>query len=99
MRKPITVLLAVCLVVAAGCKKEEFHRYPSLSVPEFTTNDYIHDLSNHNSEVVYNAVCNLGSSARDFGRALGGENTDPASEEYRVAQTVYRKIRALLDAR
>ena len=97
--KPTAVLLAACLVVAAGCNEEEFFRYPSLSVPEFTPDDYIRDLSNHNPEVVYNAVCNLGSGARDFGRALGGEKADPTSKEYRTAQTVYRKLRPLLQAR
>jgi hypothetical protein len=92
------MLLAAGLIAAAGCNKEEFSRYPSVSVPEFTSDDYIRDLSDRNPEVVYNAICNLGGSAKDFGKALSEENANPASEKYRTAQTVYRKIGALLES-
>ena len=100
MPKLIPVLLAACLLVAAGCKDEkEFSRYPSVMVPEYGSSDYNRDLSDRNPEVVYNAVCNLGIHARRFGESLGGEKADPTSEGYRTAKDVYQKVLPLLQAR
>ena len=96
MRRSIIVLVAGCWILAMGCREEEFSRFPSVSVPQYAADDYLRELSNHNPEVVYNAVCNLGGSAQSFGRLLSDEKADRTSEEFRTAQAVYPKIVGLL---
>ena len=69
-----TMLLVSGLILIAGCGEEEsYSRYPSVSIPAFTSDDYIEQLSSEDPEVIYNAVCNLADSAREMGNALWGE--------------------------
>ena len=54
------ILLTTCLILVTGCSDEDtFTRYPSVSIPEYKTKDYPRELSDPESELVYNAVCNL----------------------------------------
>ncbi len=100
MNRIYNVLLATCLVLLAGCSDEEtFSRYPSVSVPEYAKEDYIRDLSNPDSELVYNATCNLGGGARQFSKTLCAEDADPASPEYLRADKVYRAVCSQLESK
>lgn len=100
LSKLLPVLLAVSLLVGIGCKdEEEFSRYPSVSVPGYDLTNYIPDLAHSNPEVVLNAVVILGSAASDFGKQLGGDKADPASEGYRIADEVYHRVLPLLQSR
>ena len=94
MKKTIPVLLTVVLAFVAGCgeKEESFSRYPSLSVPQYKTEDYIRDLSSSDPEVVYNAICNLSSKAAGFSNILWGEDPDTESSEYQAAQRAYNSV-------
>lgn len=93
MKQKIRILLAVSLVLIAGCGEEEsYSRYPSVNIPAFTSDDYVLQLSSADPEVTYNAVCNLGESAREMGHALWGEKADPESEKWNEAQHVYTNI-------
>ena len=98
MKKLITLLsLTAAALLIAGCD-EEFSRYPSVSVPEYGTEDYLRDLSDPNPELVYNAICKLGISAKRFGKTLCAEDADPASAEYQQAEQAYRSICEKLDS-
>ena len=83
MKTTMIVLLAMCLTLMAGCNEERFSRYPSVEVPEYEQMDYVCDLSNSDPELVYNAICNLGSDATEYSKALCAEDADPASSEYK----------------
>lgn len=100
MKNTTLILLATAALLLAGCGNEEesFSRYPSVSVPSYGPEDYIPDLSSPDPERVYNAICNLGSSARQFGKTLCAEDADPASSEYQLAQEAYRVICANLES-
>jgi hypothetical protein len=100
MNRIYHVLLAACLVLLAGCSDEEtFSRYPSVSIPEYGKEDYIRDISDPDSELVYNAICNLGRSARQCSKTLCAEDADPASPEYQRADKVYRAVCSQLEAK
>lgn len=97
------MLTIASLVLVAGCdEKERFSRYPSVGIPRFEASEYVAQLSDKDPEVIYNAVCNLGLSAEDFGDALWGDKkgSEPASEEeWLVAQNVYTNICTLLGSK
>lgn len=100
MNRIYNVLLVTCLVLLAGCSDEEtFSRYPSVSVPEYAKEDYIRDLSNPDSELVYNATCNLGGGAKQFSKTLCAEDADSASPEYQRADKVYRAVCSQLESK
>jgi hypothetical protein len=96
----MTCLLALGLVLVTGCRdEEEFSRYPSVDVPEYSTEDYLRDLSDPNPERVYNAICNLGNKASSFGKTLCAENADPDSAKYLNAERAYHAVRGKLDSK
>jgi hypothetical protein len=101
MTKTIPILLAVSLILGAGCDgdKETLSRYPSLKVPAYTQDDYIRGLSDSNPEVVYNSICHLGSSAAGFGNAMWGKEADPESKKFQDAQHVYDSVCAQLPSK
>jgi hypothetical protein len=101
MNRIYNVLLGTCLVLLTGCGSDEetFSRYPSVSVPEYGKEDYIHDLSDPDSELVYNAICNLGGGAKQFSKILCAEDADPASPEYQRADKVYRAVCSQLESK
>ncbi len=97
MNKRSAVLITACVVLFAGCGgggKESFTRYPSVCIPGFTIEDYVLQLSEKDSELVYNAVCNLGMYADGLGDVLWGEHEEdePDPDELRQAQNVYSNV-------
>lgn len=96
MRKAIFVLITVFILGICGCGEEKFSRYPSVSIPEFSSNDYYAQLSDKNQQVVYNAIVNLGEKAAEFGKLLSDANADKNSPEYITANKTYHKITELL---
>lgn len=86
------LLAGLVLMVGCGSDEESYTRYPSVRIPEFTSDDYVVHLSSEDPEVIYNAVCNLGNSARKMGGSLWGDKADPESDEWKAAQQVYTNI-------
>ncbi|MDD5585108.1 MAG: hypothetical protein PHV55_08650 [Candidatus Omnitrophica bacterium] len=99
MKKIFLVLIGVFLLIVSGCRQDDFSRYPSVTLPQFSSQDYYNLLSDKNPQVVYNAVVNLGGRAVGFGEKLSDEKADKSSAEYILAGKVYKKIAGLLDAR
>jgi len=101
MKTLMHVLSAVSLVLLVGCggEEEKYSRYPSVCIPGYTKDDYVEQLSDENSEKVYNAICRLGSSARNMGNALWGEKADPESDDWQMAQRVYSEMRIQLQSK
>jgi hypothetical protein len=93
-------LLTISLILSTGCNVEErFSRYPSVSVPEYELEDYLMDLSDPDSELVYNAVCNLGEDADDFSKILCAKDADPTSDKYQRSADVYNAVCGTLEAK
>lgn len=95
------LLLTVSLILITGCggDEEDFSRYPSVWVPKYVQADYIRDLSDPDTELVYNATCNLGKQAGQFSKTLCATNAEPASLKYKTAEEVYRRICSQLEAK
>ncbi len=95
MNRLSIILLMVCTLFFAGCGGEEvetFSRYPYVRIPGFATADYIKQLADADPEKVYNAVCNLGRSARSHGNALWTQEPDPDSEDWQEAHDVFTNV-------
>src|SRR3990167_674143 len=90
--KVFFLVLMGCLLFFAGCKTDDFSRYPSLSIPQYSQEDYDSLLSNHNPEIVYNAVCILGTQAEDIGKTLKNKKADRDAPEFKKALDIYQKI-------
>ena len=75
----IALILVICLAALCGCDgKEEASRYPSVLIPEYSTKDYYILLSDKSPEKVYNAVCNLQSTADTFASRLSSDKATAA---------------------
>jgi len=98
MKKVIFVLTAMSLLGISNCNEEGFSRYPSVSVPEFANEDYYNQLSGKNTEVVYNAVVNLGEQAARLSKLLSDDKANKNSPEYITAEKIYHKIVTLLNS-
>ncbi|MFA5008345.1 MAG: hypothetical protein WC546_03900 [Candidatus Omnitrophota bacterium] len=98
MKKIFLVLTSVSLLVISGCGEENFSRYPSVTIPEFSNKDYYAQLSDKNPQVVYNAVVNLGGRAVEFGKMLSDDKADKKLPQYIGAEKTYRKITELLNS-
>ncbi len=99
MKKIYLIPIAVCFLLLCGCLKEEFSRYPFISIPQFEGVDYFNLLSDNNPEIVYNSIVNLGGQAEQMGQKLSDEKADKNSTEYITALKTYKKIVGLLNSR
>lgn len=98
--KNLFYLLAVsCLLVLTGCRGEEFSRYPSVAIPQYSPADYERLLSDKNPEVVYDAVCNLAPQAQDIARILADDKADKRTPEYSRASRTYELMLQLLSSK
>jgi len=88
----ILIIAGMALMAGCGEEKEQFARYPSVGIPEYTCDDYVRQLSDTDPEIVYNAICNLGISAREMGNALWGDKANPESDEWKSAMHVYTNV-------
>ncbi len=99
MRRNIFLtLILTCSVFLSGCK-EDFSRYPSVVIPQFSEEDYYSLLANANPEIVYNAICVLGAQAGDLGERLSDKKVDKNSQEFTRDWNIYQKITQLLSSR
>ncbi|MDD5195699.1 MAG: hypothetical protein PHQ96_08530 [Candidatus Omnitrophica bacterium] len=98
-RKIVLFLIGVFLVAFAGCRQESFSRYPSVMVPQLSNEDYYNLLYDKNTQVVYNAVVNLGAQAEDFAGILSDKKADKNSPKYISAEKIYKRVGELLAAR
>ncbi len=98
MRKIFLISLVICFLLLSGCFKEEFSRYPSVSIPQFQEADYFNLLSDNNPEIAYNSIVNLGEQAEKMGEKLSNEKADKNSAEYITALNTYKKIIELLNS-
>lgn len=99
MKKIFLSSMAVCFLLISGCYKEEFSRYPFISIPQFEGADYLNLLSDKNPEIVYNSIVNLGGQAEEMGVTLSDEKVDKNSTKYITALHTYKKIVGLLNSR
>ena len=100
MKNFIVVAVIVPLLLFAGCgKQEDFSRYPSIQIPEYSMSDYYRLLAHNNSEIAYNAICNLIKEAGPIAKKLSDESLDKTSQEYALSLKVYKKIIELLKSR
>ena len=95
-RKASSLIIIGYFLFCSGCKTTDFSRYPSLTIPQHSEEDYFNLLSNSNQEIVYNAVCNLAMEAEDIGKTLSDEKVDRNSPEFGKALKIYQKITQLL---
>jgi len=95
MNKRINIFfLFVLLIFSCKTNKEKFS-YPFISIPEFKSKDYYDLLTDKNSEVVYNSICNLINNTADLSKIYYDESGDKASEEYLLSSNIYEKIKNL----
>lgn len=94
----ICFLLVIYSLLVSGCN-QDFSRYPSVSIPQYTEVDYFNLLSNENPEIVYNAVVVLGQQAAAIGEKLSDEKINKETDEYITALNTYKKVVTLLNAR
>lgn len=101
MKKISLSFIFVCILMLSGCLtgREEFSRYPSVSIPQFGETDYLNLLSDNKPEIVYNSIVNLGAQAERMGEKLSDEKIDKNSKEYITVLNMYKKIIELLNSR
>ena len=101
MKRIIIVIAIIGSFLISGCfeSQEEYSRYPSVGIPEYSMEDYHNLLLNKNPEIVYNAVCNLLGMAKQIGVTLSDAKMDKKSKEYTVSLNIYKKILQLLTVR
>ena len=93
MKSIIVVIVIIGLFLFAGCQKaEDFSRYPSLDIPQYTLEDYYQLLFHKNPEIVCNAICILGRDADTIAGMLTDEEEGDKSEEYNLALSIYNRI-------
>ncbi len=76
MNKIYLALIIVGSLFLSGCFEEDFSRYPSISIAQYTEVDYVNLLSNENTKVVYNSIVILGQQAEGMGGTLSNEKVD-----------------------
>jgi hypothetical protein len=99
MNKTLLALMIGCSLCLSGCFEKDFSRYPSVSVPQYTENDYLNLLADKKPEVAYNSIVILGQQAEEMGRKLSDEKTDKNSAGYITALNTYKKIVEQLSSR
>ena len=96
----ILVLLILCFIFL-GCfeNKDDLFRYPKVAIPGYTAKDYYVFLFDKNSELVYNAVCNMIEEADSMGSILSDKKADNKSDKYILASNTYKRMVELLKSR
>ena len=93
----VLAVLTFCLILQ-GCfeGKEELSRYPKITIPGYTAQNYDVFLYDKNNELVYNAVCNLIEDAGSMGSVLSDKKADKKSENFILASNTYKRVVELL---
>ncbi|MDD5173963.1 MAG: hypothetical protein PHV48_03970, partial [Candidatus Omnitrophica bacterium] len=96
----ILVLLILCFIFL-GCfeNKDDLSRYPKVAIPGYTAKDYYVFLFDKDSELVYNAVCNMIEEADSMGSILSDKKADNKSDRYILASNTYKRMVELLKSR
>ncbi|MGE5197231.1 MAG: hypothetical protein ACM3IL_01855 [Deltaproteobacteria bacterium] len=100
MKRACVILLMMGLFLIPGCgPSEDYYRYPFVAIPGYEMKDYYALLSHRQSEIVYNAICNLIGDGASIGQKLSDKKADKNSQEYIISLKVYKKIVELLSYR
>jgi hypothetical protein len=102
---PVLALLLCLLSISCDEELDSAVRYDYISIPGYGMSEYLTLLDSKDPDQVYNAICNLASSADDVGTALnegapadGSENYEEKLKGYEMARAVYGCIQKTLQA-
>jgi len=102
---PVLALLLCLLSISCDGELDSAVRYDCISIPGYEMSDYLALLDAKDPDQVYNAICNLASSARSVGLALkegaptnGSEDYEKKLKDFETARSVYAGIRKTLQA-